>query len=236
MNMDYRPQVERIGIAIDVRDVMQRVYVWMVVGLLVTAGTAFLVAGTGLWTVLANPVVLFGAIIAELVLVVAISAGVNRMSATTAGWLFALYSAINGFTLSLIFLAYTGEDIALAFVATAAMFGAMSIVGYTTQMDLTRVGSILFMGLIGMIVASVVNIFLASSTLYWIVTYLGVVIFVGLTAYDTQRIRRMAESVSVAQDGQEAAIGRLSVIGALILYLDFINLFLLILRIVGRRR
>jgi FtsH-binding integral membrane protein len=226
MNMDYRPQVERIGIAIDVRDVMQRVYVWMVVGLLVTAGTAFLVAGTGLWTVLANPVVLFGAIIAEF----------NRMSATTAGWLFALYSAINGFTLSLIFLAYTGEDIALAFVATAAMFGAMSIVGYTTQMDLTRVGSILFMGLIGMIVASVVNIFLASSTLYWIVTYLGVVIFVGLTAYDTQRIRRMAESVSVAQDGQEAAIGRLSVIGALILYLDFINLFLLILRIVGRRR
>ncbi len=232
--MDYRPQTQPMGVAIDVSEVMRRVYVWMVGGLAITAIVAFAVAQSGFWERIENPLIVWGAFLVEIVLVIAISAGVNRMSPTMLGALFTVYSAVNGFTLSIIFLVYTGEDIAIAFVAAAAMFGAMSIVGYTTKMDLTKLGSILIMALIGLIIASVINIFFFSETLYWIINYAGVLIFTGLTAYDTQKIKHMSEQVSL--QGGEAAVGRLSVWGALNLYLDFINLFLFILRIVGGSR
>ena len=224
-----------MGAAINVSDVMRRVYVWMLGGLAITALAAFAVAQSGL--MITNPVVLLVAFLVEIGLVIGITARINHMSPSTAGLLFAAYSAVNGLTLSLIFVVYDLGDITIAFVATAAMFGAMSIVGYTTKMDLSRLGSILFMALIGLIIASLLNLFLQSATLYWIVSYAGVLIFVGLTAWDTQKIKRMAEQVSVQGGGDlEVAVGRLSVIGALILYLDFINLFLFILRIVGGGR
>ena len=236
MNMDFRSQAQPLGISIDISEIMRRVYLWMLGGLSITALVAFGIAQSGLWaTIATNPLLLIVVIIAQFGLVIAITARIEKMSPATAGWLFAAYSALMGVTMSFIFLVYTGADIAIAFVATAAMFGAMSIVGYTTKVDLSKVGSILFMALIGLIIASVINIFFFSDTLYWIINYAGVLIFTGLTAWDTQKIKRMASEVSVRDAGEvEVAVGRLAVVGALILYLDFINLFLFILRIVGR--
>ena len=215
-----------------------KVYGWMSIGLLLTAIVALATVNTPslIAAIFLNKALFFGLIIGELLLVVVLSAAINRIPAGAATALFLLYAAINGLTLSVIFLVYTQASIASTFFVTAGTFGALSLYGYFTKRDLTTIGNLCGMALFGLIIASVVNLFVANSTLYWVVTYAGVVIFVGLTAYDTQRIRRMAESVSVVQDGQEAAIGRLSVIGALILYLDFINLFLLLLRLLGRRR
>jgi FtsH-binding integral membrane protein len=170
--------------------------------------------------------------IAQIALVVAISAAIRKINATVATGMFLLYSALNGLLLSVIFVVYTHASIAGAFVVTAGMFAAMSLYGFVTKTDLSRFGPLLFMALIGLIIASVVNIFWASSTLYWIVTYAGVLIFVGLTAYDTQKLKMIA--VQTANDPAMAA--RLSVYGALTLYLDFINLFLFMLRIMGNRR
>jgi FtsH-binding integral membrane protein len=171
-------------------------------------------------------------IIAELALVWTVSAAVNKLSAPVATALFMLYSALNGLTLSVIFLAYTHKTLGSTFLVTAAMFGAMSVYGMVTRRDLTRLGSFLFMALIGLILASVVNLFLASPAMYWIISYAGVLIFVGLTAYDTQRLKLVAEHTA----NDQAMAARLAVNGALTLYLDFINLFLLMLRILGDRR
>jgi FtsH-binding integral membrane protein len=170
--------------------------------------------------------------VAELGLVWVISASVNKIGAGAATVLFLIYSALNGLTLSVIFVIYTLPSVGGAFVVTAGMFGAMSLYGYVTKRDLTALGSILFMALIGLILASVVNMFWANSTLYWLVTYGGVLIFVGLTAYDTQKLRYIANQTS----GNPALASRLAISGALILYLDFINLFLLLLRILGKER
>jgi FtsH-binding integral membrane protein len=219
------------GAASDVeRRFMSAVYGWMTGGLALTALVAYAVASTPalLQLVIGNRAVFFGLIIAELGLVIAISAMVNRLSAAAAGGLFALYSALNGATLSVILLAYTGASVAVAFVSTAGTFAAMSVYGTVTKRDLTSWGSFLFMGLIGVVIASVVNIFLRSSMLSWVVSCMGVVVFTGLTAYDTQKLRALARA-----GGGAAA---LPVRGALSLYLDFINLFLSLLRLVGNRR
>jgi uncharacterized protein len=212
------------------RRFMSAVYRWMTFGLVVTAFVAWFVATTPAMQqlVFGSRFVFFGLVIAELALVVAISAMVNRLSAPAAGGLFLLYSALNGATISVVFLTYTGASISTAFVTTAGTFGAMSLYGTVTKRDLTGWGSFLFMGLIGVVIASVVNIFLRSSMLSWVVSCMGVIVFTGLTAYDTQKLRAIARA-----GGGTAAM---PVNGALALYLDFINLFLSILRLVGGRR
>jgi hypothetical protein len=233
------PQSPSLG-AIDVQEgvrlAMRRVYLWMTMGLFTTGVIAFLVAGnqTILNLVARNPFIFFGAMIGELILVFTLSAAINKLSPTVAALLFFGYAALNGVTISLIFLIYTNTGIAFSFFATASMFAAMSVVGYTTHIDLSKFSSLFMMGLIGMIIASVVNIFLASSILYWIITYAGIALFVGLTAYDTQWIKN-ATTQAVAM-GDTQAEGRIGLLGALRLYLDFINLFLLILRVAGGRR
>ena len=170
-------------------------------------------------------------VLAPLGLVMLLSFGINRLSVSTALMLFFVYAGLLGLSLATIFLAYTGASITRVFFISAATFGATSLYGYTTQRDLTGVGSFLFMGLIGLVIASLVNIFLQSSGLYWVISVVGVLIFVGLTAYDTQSIKEMYD---VNDDGSVA--GRKAVMGALRLYLDFINLFLMLLRLFGDRR
>ena len=162
-----------------------------------------------------------------------ISGMVNRLSGAVATSLFMLYSALTGLTLSSIFIAYTYSSIASTFVVTAGMFGAMSLYGYTTKRDLSGFGSMLFMALIGIVLASLVNIWLKSTALMWAITYIGVVVFVGLTAYDTQKLKAMGEQLN-ADD--KDSFRKYAIVGALTLYLDFINLFLMLLRIFGNRR
>jgi FtsH-binding integral membrane protein len=171
-------------------------------------------------------------IIAELALVWTISAAVNKLSAPVATALFMLYAALNGLTLSVIFMLYTKGTLGSTFAVTAGTFGAMSVYGLVTKRDLTRFGSLLFMALIGFVLASVVNLFLRSPAFYWVITYVGVLVFVGLTAYDTQRLKIIAQETAHSPD----MAARYAVNGALALYLDFINLFLLMLRIMGDRR
>lgn len=216
------------------RSFIVRVYGWMVIGLVITALAAFftLAVPAILEAVLSAPYIFLGLMIVELVMVVVLSAAVNRLSPVIAAALFAGYAALNGVTLAFLMLFYTSTSIALTFGITAATFGIMTLFGYTTQRDLTKLGSLLIMALLGLIIASIANIFFASSGLYWIVTYAGILIFVGLVAYDTQKLKRM--SLSVSADGSMAQ--KASIIGALQLYLDFINLFLLLLRLLGKRR
>jgi len=179
-----------------------------------------------------NQIVFFGLILSELALVFYLSFRIAKMSVQAASVAFVVYSLLNGLTLSIIFLAFTAGSLASTFFVTAGTFGFMSAYGYFTKTDLTRIGNICFMALIGLILATVVNIFWNNSALYWITTYVGVLIFVGLTAYDTQKIKRIGQMVDEGSDeGKKAAV-----MGALALYLDFINLFLMLLRIFGRRR
>lgn len=233
------PQSPSLG-AIDVQEgvrlAIRRVYLWMTLGLFVTGAVAFLVAASPavLNLVADNPFIFFGAAIVELILVFTLSAAINRLSPAVAALMFFAYAALNGITISLIFLIYTNTGIAFSFFATASMFAAMSVIGYTTSIDLSRFGSLFMMALIGMIIASVINIFLASSVLYWIITYVGILLFVGLTAYDTQWIKNA--TTRAVQAGDTQMEGRVGLIGALRLYLDFINIFLLILRVAGGRR
>jgi len=216
---------------------INRVYGWMSGGLVVTGIIAYLIGTDPEMTMklIANPGLLWGAIIGEFVLVIAISAGINKMSSAVATGCFLLYSALTGVTLSLIFLRYSMAGIATTFFITSVTFGVMSVYGYVTKRDLTSIGNLCFMALIGIIIASIVNIFVASTALYWGVTYLGVLIFVGLTAYDTQKIKEMSmalgNELAASETGKKQAI-----LGALALYLDFINLFLLLLRIFGGSR
>lgn len=212
---------------------MRKVYVWMTFALALTGFTAYGVATSpGIITALySNSILLWGLVIAEFAIVFGVSAAINRLSLTTATLLFVLYSVINGALFSSIFLVYTMSSIASVFFITAGTFGVMALVGYTTKKDLSSMGKILFMALIGIIIATIVNIFLKSSGLEMIVSYLGVLIFVGLTAYDTQKIKNM---LLMAPDAGEAS-QKIALLGALNLYLDFINLFIYLLRIFGRR-
>ncbi len=218
---------------------MRRVYNWMAGGLALTGLVAWWAQGSE--TVIqalfnpqtGGPTMLFWVLaLAELGLVFGISGMVHRLSASTAGLLFAVYSAINGLTLSFIFLIYTQASLVSTFLITAGTFAVVSVWAYTTKRDLSGWGQFLFMGLIGIIIASLVNMFLASPMLYWIVSYIGVGIFVGLTAYDTQWLRQAALSGQM----DEETGGKMAIVGALKLYLDFINLFLMLLRVLGDRR
>ncbi|MFP4114599.1 MAG: Bax inhibitor-1/YccA family protein [Spirochaetota bacterium] len=217
-----------------VRTFIQQVYGWMAAALAVTGFVALAVTRSRALQqiIFGTPYVFFGLIIGELLLVMWLATRISRMTASTATTVFVAYSALNGLTLGAVFLAYTEATVAQAFFVTAGLFTVMTLYGFFTKTDLTRIGNLLGMALIGFIIATVVNLFLRSEALYWIITYVGVVVFVGLVAYDSQRIKEMA--LAGAGDGEEGR--KHAVMGALRLYLDFVNLFLLILRILGRRR
>tara|TARA_B100000686_G_scaffold355261_1_gene471728 strand:- start:6091 stop:6795 length:705 start_codon:yes stop_codon:yes gene_type:complete len=230
----YQRTMSRDAVAAEQQRFMVKVYNWMTAGLATTGSMAFYVANseTMLNMIHGNPIIPIILIVAQLGLVVYLAGWIAKMTASLATGIFMLYAGLNGLTFSFIFLAYTASSITSAFLVTAGTFGAMSLYGYTTKKDLTSWGSFLFMGLIGIIIASLVNLFMQSEMIYWITTYAGVLIFIGLTAYDTQKIKEMniIGNEGTDEDHKEA------IIGALTLYLDFINLFLMILRIMGDRR
>jgi FtsH-binding integral membrane protein len=231
--MSYSPYVGSPTDVLRQQSVLTQVYAWMTAGLLVTGAVAMFVAANDalMAAIFGNSFVFFGLIIAELALVWILSANIGRLPVAAATSMFLGYSALNGLTMAAIFWIYTSASIASTFFITAGTFGAMSAWGYFTKRDLSGMGNFLFMALIGLILASVVNIFWANSTLYWIISFAGVLIFVALTAYDTQKIKRLA-----AQVNDEGGAGRVAILGALTLYLDFINLFLFLLRFLGVRR
>lgn len=213
---------------------LAKVFNWMAIGLGITGVIAFFMAQSGMVKTLVASPVFFILILAELGMVFYLSARIEKLQPGTATGLFVGYSVLNGVTLSAIFLAYSGASIATTFLVTAGMFAAMACYGLVTKRDLSGMGSFLFMGLIGIILASVVNIFLKSSAMYWAISAIGVFVFVGLTAYDVQKIKNIGEE-GIMQQG-EAAIHKGAIIGALALYLDFINLFLMLLRFFGGSR
>ena len=210
--------------------VMRKVYVRMFLALVVTAFTALYVASSPalLTTILGSRAIFFGLMIAELAVVFVLSGMLHKLSTATATLLFYLYAILNGVVFSSIFVVYELGSIAYTFFITAGVFGAMSVYGLVTKNDMTRFGSYCVMALFGLIIATVVNIFVASSTLDWIISFVGVALFIGLTAWDTQKIKNAAYEVEPSQ------MGKLATIGALSLYLDFINLFLYLLRFFGR--
>jgi FtsH-binding integral membrane protein len=219
-----------------VNEFIRSVYNWMAIGLALTGFTAYYVANTPalVQAIFGNQLLFFGLIIGELALVFYISARIQKIQASTATALFVVYSVLNGATLSFVFLVYTASSITSTFFICAATFVACSVYGWTTKRDLTSVGGFLTMGLIGIIIASVVNMFFRSSAMSMIISYIGVLVFVGLTAYDTQHLKTMALN---QPEGLEAGVIRKgAIMGALKLYLDFINLFLMLLRIFGGGR
>ncbi|MGB0836895.1 MAG: Bax inhibitor-1/YccA family protein [Flavobacteriaceae bacterium] len=239
--------IQRNDVADVQRIFIQKVYTWMTGALILTAVTAYFLGlrfdealsaaeasgmdpQSAIDSVIPGSWMMFS-IIAQFGLVIALSAAINKMSSTTAFVLFLVYSILTGVTFSTLSLVYTGDSIALTFFVTAGTFAVMSIYGMTTKRDLTKMRSLLFMALIGLIIASVANMFFASSMLYWAITYAGILIFVGLIAYDTQKIKTMSTQFTDAESHNKGAI-----LGALTLYLDFINLFLYLLRLFGDRR
>jgi FtsH-binding integral membrane protein len=230
---------------LDVGAIMRRVYLWLAMGLALGFGVAFALGRiaenaiatnevSGAAAALFNPVALIIAMVAYLGIGIFFYPIVRRVSLSAGMVLYFAFTAVFGFLISDVFVVYSSSSIAAAFLVTAAMFGAMALIGYTTKADLSKIGSIAIMALIGLIVASLVNLFLHSAALYWVVTYAGVAIFCALTAYDVQWIRRQA--VQLAGSGDELAVGRVALIGAFHLFLDFVNLFLFLLRIFGRGR
>jgi len=219
-----------------VSDYVRSVYNWMGIGLALTGFVAYYVSTSEsvLRLVFGNPLLLMVLIVAELGLVFSIAGMVNRMSAGTATALFVIYSGLNGVTLSSIFLVYVQASIVSSFFISAATFIVCSLYGWTTKKDLTSLGGFMMMGLIGIVIASLVNLFLQSSSVSAIISYIGVFVFIGLTAYDTQKIKNMAMTQPANLDG--AVIRKGAILGALSLYLDFINLFLMLLSIFGQRR
>lgn len=220
--------------ALEQKRFMSKVYMWMTLGLVVTGMIAQWTASSGLiFSMLSGgPGILYALMIGEVLLVAWLASSIQKMSPAQATFLYFVYAVLNGITLSVIFIIYTQSSIASTFFITGGTFGVMSAYGYFTKKDLSGWGHYLFMGLIGLIIASVVNLFLKSSGLYWLVSYAGILIFVGLTAYDTQKIKDM--SAQAAEGSEEYS--KMSIIGALKLYLDFINLFILLLRFFGGRR
>ena len=211
---------------------LRKVYGWMFVGLAITTAVAFAVAGspTLVRAIFGNPILLIALFVGEIGLVVALSARVDKMSAQTAALLFVIYSALNGATLSVILLAFTGASIATTFFVAAGMFGALALYGTTTKRSLAGVGQFVFMGLIGLLIAMVVGFFWKAPALQFVISVVGVLVFTGLTAWDAQKLKAIA---AVTPDNQ---VGGRAVVGALRLYLDFVNLFLFLLRFLGGRR
>lgn len=215
-----------------VSKVMRQVFTKMFLAMVITAISAYMVLSVPALAkfIFTNSWVYWGLLIGEIVMVIALSASINKLSNAGATALFYLYSVLNGMTLSCIVLVYTAASIALTFAITAGVFATMAIYGYVTKSDLTKFGSFMMMALFGLIICIVVNLFMHSSTLEWIISFAGVVIFIGLTAWDVQKIKRMAAMIDYNSAGKIATIGALS------LYLDFINLFLYLLRFFGSSR
>ena len=213
---------------------MRKVYVWMTMALAITGITAYYVAHseTLMMVIRTNQILFWGLLIAEFGLVIGLSAAINKLSLMTATLMFVLYSLVNGVTMSFIFLAYTASSVTSVFLITAGTFAAMAVFGYFTKTDLTSMGKILMMALIGVVIATIVNIFTKSAGLTVILNYIGVLVFVGLTAYDSQKIKQMLQMAPDASEGSQ----KIALLGAMSLYLDFINLFLYLLRIFGSRR
>ena len=212
--------------------ILGQVYAWMTAGLLVTSAVAAYAASTPvvLNLLYGNSFIIWLLFLAQIGLVITLSAAIDRLTPEAAVALFVAYAALNGLTLSAIFLVYTYTSITQAFLATATTFGAMSLYGSTTKRDLSTAGNLLVMGLIGFVIGSIINLFWANSALYWVLTYLGIAIFIGLTAWDAQQIKQL-----IQQADDDTTARRVAIIGALKLYLDFINLFVLVLRIFGSR-
>lgn len=213
---------------------ISKVFGWMFIGLLLSAGVAYYVSTNVniINIVFGNPILLFGLLIGEIILVSVLSARITKIKYGTAISMFLVYAVLNGITLSVIFLAYASQSLATSFAITAATFGAMCVYGYFTKADLTQFRSILFMGLIGLLILSIVNIFLRSSGVEWFISILSLFVFLGLTAYDMQKLK----TYYFGTEGDMALRGNLGIVGALSLYLDFVNLFLTILRLFGRRK
>ena len=242
-NMDYKeldfqnlqviPAERELEVSNAFPVLMRKVYVWMTLALVITGFTAYGVATSPgiLQAIYSNQILFWGMIIAEFALVIGVSAAINRLSLTTATLMFILYSVINGALMSYIFLAYTASSIATVFFITAGTFGAMAFIGYTTKTDLSSIGKIVMMALIGLVIATLVNLFIKSEGFTLILSYVGVLVFVGLTAYDTQKIKQMLLQAPDAGEGAQ----KMALLGALSLYLDFINLFIYLLRIFGKR-
>jgi FtsH-binding integral membrane protein len=226
-----RPRTEVL-----VNEFVRSVYNWMGIGLALTGFVSLYMSSSETMTrlIFGNPILFFALIVGELALVFAIGGMVHRMSAATATSLFVLYAGLNGITLSFIFLVYTRTSIVSTFFVCAATFVACSIYGWSTKRDLTSWGGFLTMGLIGIIIASLVNMFIHSSGMSVIISYIGVIVFVGLTAYDTQKLKNMALTQPAGVEG--AVVRKGAILGALSLYLDFINLFLMLLRLFGQSR
>ena len=234
MNIDeYRNQT--MGTAVSQSVFLNWVYGWMTSGLLLTGVIAFWISSLPVQTLSKLMPMMTVFLIAEVITVMVLSWGLRKISATAAILLFFVYAALNGVTMSVIFLAYELGSVAKVFFITTATFGAMSVVGYTTKRDLSGLGTFFMMGLIGLVIAGIVNIFWYSSMAEMVISVIGVLLFVGLTAYDTQKIKLMALEYS---DGNldKATARKISIIGALELYLDFVNMFLYLLRLMGRRR
>jgi len=242
MSFYSNTNVESQPIGLDLNAIMRAVYMWVALGLAIAFSVAYVVGNQALAAIAArnvnsiylNPILWIGSLIAYVVVAFALQPVIMRASPAVGSAMYLGFTALFGFMMSSIFVRYTLGSIATAFVATAAMFAAMSVVGFTTKIDLTKMGSILMMALIGLIIATIVNIFLSSPVLYWIINYAGVLIFTGLTAYDTQWIKNNAAKIAMTGNGE--MVQRMSLIGAFHLFLDFVNLFLFILRIMGGSR
>ncbi|GAB6146239.1 Bax inhibitor-1/YccA family protein [Desulfocicer niacini] len=234
--MNLSSSFSQAGSLVRVNAFIRSVYNWMAIGLALTGFTAFYVASspTLLQIIFGNQIVLFGMIIGELAMVFYLSARVQKMNASTATALFVVYSILNGATLASIFIIYTASSIATTFITCALTFAACSVYGMVTKRDLTSMGGFLMMGLIGIIIASLINMFFRSPGLSMVISYVGVLVFVGLTAYDTQKLKQMALTQPV--DASGAMVRKGAIMGALALYLDFINLFLMLLHIFGVTR
>ncbi len=234
--MNLSSSFSQAGSLVRVNAFIRSVYNWMAIGLALTGFTAFYVASspTLLQIIFGNQIVLFGMIIGELAMVFYLSARVQKMNASTATALFVVYSILNGATLASIFIIYTASSIATTFITCALTFAACSVYGMVTKRDLTSMGGFMMMGLIGIIIASLINMFFRSPGLSMVISYVGVLVFVGLTAYDTQKLKQMALTQPV--DASGAMVRKGAIMGALALYLDFINLFLMLLHIFGVSR
>lgn len=221
-------------VEVEQRNFITKVYSWMCIALVVTAVVALITVSneTFMRAILGNKILFFGLLIGEILMVGYLAVAIQRISANTAFWIFLGYSALNGLTLSVVFFIFTTASIVSTFFITSATFGIMSAYGYFTKKDLTSWGNLLMMGLVGIIIASIANFWLNNETIYWVTTYIGILIFVGLTAYDTQKIKRMN---IIGNEGTEEDFKE-AILGALMLYLDFINLFLLLLRLFGHRK
>ena len=233
-NVTARDRVQELEMSTVFPILMRKVYLWMTLALVITGFTAYYVASSEslMMALFSNQIIFWGLVIGELVLVFSLSAAINKLSLTAATLMFVLYSVINGATMSFIFLVYTASSVTNVFLITAATFAVMAFFGYFTKTDLTSWGKILMMALIGIIIATIVNIFTKSEGLAVILNYLGVLVFVGLTAYDSQKIKQMLMQAPDAGEGAQ----KVALLGALSLYLDFINLFIYLLRILGSRR